>query len=490
MKKYDYVIIGTGIGGGTLLNLLSKTGKKIAVIEKGGNKHLDPNFINKGREFGLRTTTSIQTGGTSNLWHGVLSLLDPIDFKKRSWIKHSGWPLKLNDLIPYYKSVSTLFGIKDFDYFDSKSLSNNLKKELQSMPFSRKILSNKLFQQPLQVLNFKKIIYALASRNKIDLFQETTACKFEITGRSVKSIIIANKQGVQSIKANKFILAAGTLENPRILLNSGLTNVNIGKYLMDHPMGNLCQIKFKNPQKAQIYSAKKYTPNIAIKTGLTFNTELQKNEKIPNHCFYLRPSFSEGINNVSEKVKLSLLTFKDGKIKLKDILFVMKNLNVALQIIIYKLSYNATYKYADLFFVSEQTPSNQSYVKLSDTKKDEFGFPLLEIHWNVSKEDTDSIKKCYNILKEKGFSDNDYEFTHTFEDLNWEKNFTSAAHHVGTCRMAVNESKGVVDKNLKVFGTNNLFICDGSVFPTGGNVNNGFTVAALASRLYSYLTQY
>ena len=79
-------------------------------------------------------------------------------------------------------------------------------------------------------------------------------------------------------------------------------------------MGNLCQVKFKNPQKAQIYSAKKYIPNIAIKTGLTFNTNLQKKEQLPNHCFYLRPSFSEGIDNKSERVKLSLLTFKDGKI--------------------------------------------------------------------------------------------------------------------------------------------------------------------------------
>jgi choline dehydrogenase-like flavoprotein len=36
---------------------------------------------------------------------------------------------------------------------------------------------------------------------------------------------------------------------------------------------------------------------------------------------------------------------------------------------------------------------------------------------------------------------------------------------------------------------NNLFICDGSVFPTSGNANSGLTTSALACRLADYLTK-
>jgi len=272
-------------------------------------------------------------------------------------------------------------------------------------------------------------------------------------------------------------------------MNSGLNNINIGKYLMDHPMGNLCQIKFKRPQKSQIYSAMKYRKNIAIKTGLTLDEKLQEKYSLPNHCFYLRPSFTKGVDNKSEKVKLSLLSFKDFKFSINDILFVLMNLNIALQILVYKLSLNITYKYADLFFVSEQTPNSTSNISLSKTKKDEYGFPLAEVNWKVTSKDSKSVEQFYKIIKNEAFSDADFDFTHKFEDLNWEKNFTSAAHHVGTCRMAASESEGVVDNNLKVFGTNNLYICDGSVFPTGGNVNNGFTIAALASRLSDHLIE-
>jgi choline dehydrogenase-like flavoprotein len=46
----------------------------------------------------------------------------------------------------------------------------------------------------------------------------------------------------------------------------------------------------------------------------------------------------------------------------------------------------------------------------------------------------------------------------------------------------------VVDKNLKVFETKNLYVCDGSVFTTAGNVNSGLTIATFACRLAKHLT--
>ncbi len=486
-EKYDYIVVGTGIGGGTLISELTKFSNDILVVEAGNLKHNSPNYISKGRDFGLRSTSSIQLGGTSNLWHGVLSFLDDIDFKQRDWIKGSKWPITLDDLMPYYKKISKSFGIKDFEYFFENKLPEDLNNELKSIPFNRNILNNKLFQQPLNILNYKHKLLKLYQSKKITLLQNSKVCKLNIDNGKAISVVIGTDNKLYDVSANNIIICSGALESPRILQNSNVNNPIIGKYLMDHPMGNLCQVKFKKPRKAQIYSAKKYNPHIAIKTGLTFSLDIQKKHKIPNHCFYLRPSFSQGINNKSEKIKLSLLAFKDGKISLKDIFYVLSNINIAFQILTYKLSYNATYKFADLFFVSEQTPTEDSFVRLSKDKKDEYGYPLAEINWNISKSDVESVEKCYEILKKEGFSNEDFEFTHKFEDIDWSNNFTSAAHHVGTCRMAENENDGVVDKNLKVFGIDNLYICDGSIFRTGGNVNNGFTIAAFATRLAEHL---
>ena len=97
------------------------------------------------------------------------------------------------------------------------------------------------------------------------------------------------------------------------------------------------------------------------------------------------------------------------------------------------------------------------------------------------------MQKAFSLLNSKAFPDDYIKFTHSPQDLDWEDTFTSAAHHVGTARMSDSAESGVVDKDLKVFGINNLYVCDGSVFSTSGNVNSSFTISALACRLADHL---
>jgi choline dehydrogenase-like flavoprotein len=56
--------------------------------------------------------------------------------------------------------------------------------------------------------------------------------------------------------------------------------------------------------------------------------------------------------------------------------------------------------------------------------------------------------------------------------------------------MADNVDKGVVDGNLKVFGTKNLYISGSSVFPTGSHLPPTLTIAALTVRLAEHLTDH
>ncbi|HEY7138276.1 MAG TPA: GMC family oxidoreductase [Acidimicrobiia bacterium] len=56
------------------------------------------------------------------------------------------------------------------------------------------------------------------------------------------------------------------------------------------------------------------------------------------------------------------------------------------------------------------------------------------------------------------------------------------AHLVGGCRMASDERHGVVDGDLRTFAVPNLYITDGSVFPTQGSANPALTIMALAAR--------
>lgn len=63
------------------------------------------------------------------------------------------------------------------------------------------------------------------------------------------------------------------------------------------------------------------------------------------------------------------------------------------------------------------------------------------------------------------------------------------ADHAGsTCRMSIDPADGVVDGNLQVHGTDNLYVCSNAVFPNIGAVNPTLTVTALALRLADHLS--
>jgi choline dehydrogenase-like flavoprotein len=58
-----------------------------------------------------------------------------------------------------------------------------------------------------------------------------------------------------------------------------------------------------------------------------------------------------------------------------------------------------------------------------------------------------------------------------------------AFHHMGGARMGTTSREGVVDPNLRVFGTDNLWAAGAAVFPSGSFANPTVTALALAHRL-------
>jgi choline dehydrogenase-like flavoprotein len=58
---------------------------------------------------------------------------------------------------------------------------------------------------------------------------------------------------------------------------------------------------------------------------------------------------------------------------------------------------------------------------------------------------------------------------------------TVSAHPQGGNRMGKDPARCVVDSNCKVYGFENLFVCDAGIFPTALGVNPQLTVMALAT---------
>ena len=110
-----------------------------------------------------------------------------------------------------------------------------------------------------------------------------------------------------------------------------------------------------------------------------------------------------------------------------------------------------------------------------------FGLPLTQIYYlrgpNFHERAEDRLKK----LMEPVLKAMDYKIVVSRVD-------DPGGHHAtSTCRMAETPDKGVTDKNMKVFGTDNLYICSNAAFPTCTAVNPTLTLTAMSMRLGDHL---
>jgi choline dehydrogenase-like flavoprotein len=111
-------------------------------------------------------------------------------------------------------------------------------------------------------------------------------------------------------------------------------------------------------------------------------------------------------------------------------------------------------------------------VKLHETERDQYGLPVPHVvfsyHDNDRKIVTHAIERMKEIMEAAGGADT------------WSADRT--AHLLGTCRMGSDPANSVVDADCRTHDIPNLFICDGSVFPTSTAVNPSLTIEALAAR--------
>jgi choline dehydrogenase-like flavoprotein len=71
----------------------------------------------------------------------------------------------------------------------------------------------------------------------------------------------------------------------------------------------------------------------------------------------------------------------------------------------------------------------------------------------------------------------------TIQDPDFFRMMEDNYHHVGGARMGWSEADGVVDTDLKVFGTDNLYVLGAATFRTASNANTTFVALSFATRL-------
>jgi len=135
----------------------------------------------------------------------------------------------------------------------------------------------------------------------------------------------------------------------------------------------------------------------------------------------------------------------------------------------------------EISFGAEMKPSPENRVMLDKNVKDYFGNPVINLFLSESEEDLrtregakEIVLNIYRRLGSQG--------TEELPENSW------GHHHMGTCRMGDNPRTSVVDRNLRVHGTRNLFVAGSSVFVTSGSANPTLTLSALSLRLSDHVS--
>ena len=125
-----------------------------------------------------------------------------------------------------------------------------------------------------------------------------------------------------------------------------------------------------------------------------------------------------------------------------------------------------------LKMVGEMLPDERNRVTLSD-ETDQYGLRVAHITYSWGENDKALINHALDQMQDSMERIGAYDIFLQEDDTN---------HLAGTARMGFDRETSVVDGDCRSWDVPNLWVCDGSVFPTTGGVNPSLTITALALR--------
>jgi choline dehydrogenase-like flavoprotein len=507
--KADLCIVGAGPAGISIAREFAGHPARVVLLESGDTTvSRETQSLCRGTLTGhpyppLHLCRRRILGGSTSYWGGWARPLDDVDFEERLWLPYSGWPFSRDQLKTQYARAQTIWRLGACGYDLEPAGSKCSGQLLANSPESS--FENVLFH--VNGTRFGEAYRAELQRARnLDLLLHANVLEVEMDrhNRAALSVRVATFARNQFyVSARNFVLAAGGIENPRILLASrgsrlsGVGNDNdlVGRFFADHLHLKLRTVRLNGRQVPDFYHLRK-TGGAAVRGGMALTQDVRRRDKLlgfaitihnpdnPHDVVY--PAYSNlGYSSLRALAKPLI------KGELPDLLgyhfrTVLRHPVNAATLSVRKLI-GAPWRARMVGCRAEQVPNPDSRVLL-DFEKDALGLNKVRLDWRLTKQDLNSLRRSKQIL------DNEWNFPE--KDVNPAEaegvevsDITGASHHMGTTRMHRDPKLGVVDETCRVHGTRNLYIAGSSVFPTTGWAPPTLTIIALALRLADYLKQ-
>jgi len=515
-QHYDCIIIGTGAGGGTLAQQLAATGKKILILERGSylprekanwsalevyqreRYHTDENwYTQEGKAF--RPSTGYWVGGNTKVYGAALLRLRERDFAP---VTHfgglsPGWPLSYQDFAPYYSRAEALYGVHGqtgIDPTEPQRPENYPFPAVSQEPSMQAIFSGleqqglRPFPLPLGInLNeqdpsrsacircntcdgFPCLVQAKADAEikgirpaldypNVTLLTEARVLRLHTSpsGREVSQVEVERYGYTHFYTGDIVVVACGAINSAALLLNSandqhpqGLANGSdqVGRNFMKHLCTAMVALSLR-PNSAVFQKTIAVSdfywgePDFPYPMGLVQNTGNVLADMLPAEA----PPLLAPLTKFAPGLALDQIAERT----------------------------------VGWWLQTEDLPDPSNRVRMVDGK----------LHLDYTPNNLEArdrlIHRWTKVLKAV-----DKELQHIAPFGIYPRNIVpiqAVGHQCGTCRFGTDPTTSVLDLHCRTHDLDNLYVVDGSFFPSSAAVNPTLTIIANALRVGDHLIQ-
>ncbi|MFD1626352.1 GMC oxidoreductase [Azospirillum griseum] len=497
-SHYDIVVIGSGIGGGTLVHALKDSGASILLVERGDRLPAEAANWSVAAVFGegryrARDEWSDRhgrpffpgvhycVGGNSKLFGAAMFRLRAADFDT---LEHAdglspAWPVDYATLAPWYDRAEALYRVGGATGGDPTEPPRRAPYPLPPLEHEERIaeLADRLTAQGLSPFPIpstidrpvtegsggtcqrcatcdgfpcmvgakgdaetRAVLPALRS-GSVTLVTRTRALRLDTTpdGRRLDSVLLERDGDQRRVSAGLVVVAAGAVNSAALLLRSANAR---------HPQG----LSNRSGQLGRNYMAHNNTALMAF--GPRRNpTRFQKTLAI-NDFYFHGPGFDRPMGN------LQLL----GKLQ-------AGMLTAAAPLVPAAVMRAATARSVDWWVMSEDLPDPDNRVTLDGDRIRLAWTPNnLTGHWAL-------VRATARMMRRAG-----YPLT-----LTKRMGLATTSHQCGTVRFGDDPATSVLDPFCRSWEIENLFVVDSGFFPSSAAVNPALTIAAQALRTADHI---
>ena len=506
----DICIVGGGAVGLSLAASLSTNGASVLVIEGGGPRlETASQALQQGQSVGhpfknIDVGRYRVLGGTTTFWGGQLYPFDAFVTSARPWLGHAAWPVPADEMRQWFDASYRLLGLGDA-ILDDEAVWPSIGHARPDLGPDIDMVTTRW----VKTRNFSRLFAPTlrkAAGPHVLTHANVTGFRLDSGRRQVEAVAVRSLRGRQlEIKARRFVLANGTLEITRLLLHPladgsrapWAGNPFLGTPLLDHLDCVAGDVQVLDHRRFHdlfdnVYSGgHKYYP----KMRLAPPTQAREGLVDVAGQFLYRTRFSEHL----DYLKMYLRSVRDGSggVRATELprhlaAVAATTWPLALRYFKDRRSFKPRDAEVSLVLHTEQLPTPRSLITLG-ADKDSVGMHRLRVDWQLDGRELQTMRRFAQEiaaqLARTGLAKVTLNPALAAGDPAFARHIHDAIHQMGATRIGPDRDSGVVDNNLRVWDTDNLYLAGATVFPSTGFANPTLTAIALALRLAQHLSQ-